>query len=444
MGDFHKGEVYKLMREVKETGGAITHADLTGGKCSVPPNMMANFRAAHVSDIKANRAAPLSEQRTLITVPYFDIDLKAAAPLDDARIEGIARTATAQVRRFYADREAPLECVVCGTSAVALEEGGFKVGLHMHFPQLRVDEPQMLLLRMGIVARLSADDDGVDWAAAIDRSVYSNGLRMVGAPKAKKCSCKGKDPFCSLCGNNHKCHILDPRCYMLHQVFVDGAPDEAQTAGMRANLMRVLQATSVRTDATTTTPGFARYPGCPEDDGRKSGGKRKLAADDVPRSLKKCGPVDSCDVKKVMRELLMVHSRRYEHTTIQVYRTSDKKDPTLASHYLVTMSLDNATFCKNRIGPNGEAGSEHGSNRVYMEVRWIKEKNAYRSCMKCHCAKPRIGVWGEPCSTFASLQPIGRDQLVTLGLVHSAKTPAHRLKLIGDKIDAQRAMAAHA
>ena len=155
---------------------------------------------------------------------------------------------------------------------------GYKQGIHLHWPGLHVTTEKALQLRLAMIEGLYQapciaaalgfrEGDLPNWEEMVDESVYNNGLRMVGSPKAKRCECKGKsDVFsCVVCKMNNRQHVIDPACYGFRlSLEHDGREDAGYSHRLRENFMYLLKNTSVRLGASAKeTPGFTPYEGAP-------------------------------------------------------------------------------------------------------------------------------------------------------------------------------------
>lgn len=370
-----------------------THTFMTKGRFQVLDDDMCQLHQLIAGAIDHEGPMPcVTEQRTEVFPAYMDLDLKVLVQtLDHATLVEMARIATSQLMRFYesADRPPHFQCIVCTKSgAAAADDAGLvKHGVHLHWPNVHVDEERMLQIRWSAIAGLDRVDwlDGlgtsrVDWDDAVDVSVYSNGLRMIGAPKAKPCgACKGRKEVtsCPTCARMNNCHVVDGRVYGLATVLSGVEEDGGALDAYRANTTRLVRATSVRCKAgQEPTEGYAVYRGCPPAPavaargGRK--GKRPLQDDShrIEPRYRKQDAVTDPRVVGVLRALLLRHSAEYEATRLTVRFDG--------VGYKVLLQGDNATYCLNK-------RDVHNSNRVYMVVQPDRDGRSYSSRMKCFC-----------------------------------------------------------
>ena len=165
----------------------------------------------------------------------------------------------------------------------------WKHGAHVHVPELLVDVNRVALVRESFLARLEReswkgllgfDPSYAQWRDIVDEAVYKNqtGLRLIGAPKAKRCPVKHeKAKCCSLCRMMNYGNVVEPNFYWPTRVFrgfdreeegsrlrVRPRCEEDQQNGIINNVARALRNTTVRSPVDATpTPGFSPPPGCP-------------------------------------------------------------------------------------------------------------------------------------------------------------------------------------
>ena len=261
-------------------GGPVTHTLLEGGKFFAEHKVdLMDLRTVVAEAIRMQKDLPsISERRSGIFPMYADLDLKVPVPtLEKEAVEEISRIMCSQLIKFYSSADLERDtfrCVVCKRSGASLlQEDGvrYKHGLHFHWPRILVNEEQALQMHASFVAGLSAQPTwqellgaiAVDWEEAVDLSVYSGGLRMLGCPKALTCTsrCKGKKGM-MLCMCNGTGHVYDRRVYEIHLAMVGDAPDPAYWSYLMdpEKPIRKMDDTTVRVfkdSETTETPESA-------------------------------------------------------------------------------------------------------------------------------------------------------------------------------------------
>jgi hypothetical protein len=395
-----------------------THLLLDGGKYFVGEDTMAVFRTKCRDAVEAGEMVPVTENRTQFFPMYVDLDLQVAAEtLTEEAVVAMASIMNAQVHRFFVGRGEPFECVVCtkqgpskplgqppdGASSSSQQAVAplYKHGVHLHWPELIVDVDRAFEIRESLIAGLERaawahllGTDPVPWRDAVDEAVYSGGLRMVGAPKASKCSeCRGAREGCAACKRSG--HVYDAAAYGLCTVLRGQQVDDGARNALASNFVNLLRRTTVRApDTARLTEGYARYAGCPVVVPQRRGTKRKSALPPGVGALepryRKGAEVTDPRALSILRRHLVLHSPVYANSRMTVHR-SEKGDS-----YRVALSGEGATHCLN-------LGADHRSQHVYMVVR-RGVKDTPMSYMKCWCrhdtAERRLS--GAPCKDFES------------------------------------------
>lgn len=397
------------------TRSIVTHTCMTGGKYHLDAAKQNEFYdiVAKALEQQPDVVIPcVTEQRTTVFGLYIDFDGKF--PVEDltpAAIEKFMSAVTRQLRRFYEGvqeerwKKLSRSIVLRKTGGVEMTgDGLYKHGMHIHFPNLLVKGDQARQIRLGIINGLIVmtwkEEFGIerpDWDTVIDHQVYTNGLRMVGAPKALKCKTCGAKPeirACKECFKMNFGHHIIPHVYLLSMAFENGGVSQEYYDLLKKNTNRLVRATSVRSEHLEETEGYKVYDGCPpyqEGGGARRNGKRPIGVvnGDVAKMDSKFRAADDItDPAKVevIHQLMCNHSEMYR----SCYPTKIRKtnDTTIK----VTIGGDNATYCLNLRG-------KHRSNRVYMEIsKGGKGARMYGSSMKCfcRCATPRAGEVPRP------------------------------------------------
>ena len=384
-----------------------THLVLTGGKLCIRSGDDRNTFYRLLVDamsVDGGLMPCLTENHTVVFPLYFDFDCKfPVATLTDEALAVITRIVAGHVARFY-DNATGVRTVVLTRTGTPdkLENGTYKLGIHMHFPRILVKEKQARQIRLGVVTGLCAyakwtDLVGEDprWDGIVDESVYSGGLRMLGAPKASKCTaCKPEHPTCAVCKRNNNCRVIDPRVYVLHMACVDGQRDDVYETLLRSNGMTLLNACTVRSDEVNETPGYAVYEGCPI---LAEGGRKRKMIDDAsrPGERRYTTEITSERAKRILKRYLVRFSDKYAECRVQVVKRRDNR----IRGYLVG---DNATYCLNK-------KDNHKSNRVFLEVRPKRTQQHHEVVMKCFCPCKTARFGAKTCHDYVS-PPVTLDK----------------------------------
>ena len=410
------GAVNRFLRGHQASKDAtVTHTLITGGKYHIdwncrschPHKCIDVFRQKMAEGYQHACVPCLTEQHTAIFPMYVDVDLKV--PVQDLTEETLHLMTTLvnqQLERFYKDASLPpitFECVVCTKSKAAPEvtPGMYKIGIHLHWPQLLVEIDSARQIRHSMAVALEKRawmrELGVDrvvWNDVLDDAVYCTGLRMLGAPKAKKCTAcsKSKDALCHVCNRMNNNHVIDESVYTLRMVVVGTAVDEERKARYSSNLTLLMRKTTVRSDEERVTPGYHIYDGCTLAPPMHTDGRKRKAPDDdsnrVKPRFRKQSEVTNPRVHAVARELLVQHSPNYAESRMTI-RFDGKQ-------YMVLLTGDGSGFCLNK-------GSPHGSQHVYMVIQQGKSSKLYESHMRCWCTKMIVRpVSGQTCKEYRS------------------------------------------
>ena len=163
-----------------------THLLLDGGKLHVPDDAAGEFLNAYATALVRDAGHPRRPCIVEVRTPLFKLFLDLDARSSDMNFWTLAALTTlgaaidATVREcFLADEECLV--TVCGAPAKALADDGlFKVGLHVHLPDIVVTPTTALAFRAKLLERLEGWHGLVDsWDKTVDSAVYrSSGLRM--------------------------------------------------------------------------------------------------------------------------------------------------------------------------------------------------------------------------------------------------------------------------
>ena len=400
------GKTFAFLKQRRARGSVVTHTRLDNGKFEIHDCEMDEFRQCVAEDMCKGLLPALSEFHTVVFPFYADVDLEVKVPsLTDEAILEMARVMNCQIAKFYPEaiHDDITHCLVCtksGEPEPGKAEGTYKTGVHLHWPKLLVDREQARQLLAGMNAGLGLCDKWpallgtqVAWEDVLDASVYSTGLRVVGAPKARKCACSQADRnFCEACGGVG--HLYNSRAYMLRTVVQGDVVDETALRKYRANPRRIVDYTSVRTKHSEVTPGFERYHLCPQPPHEK---KRKGAAvhptDKAVATVKRTtthavSSAAANAARELLNELAGVEFKdRFARCILDVRQHENGKELT------VLFNGDGCHFCINQ-------QREHGGNRNYMKIV-NNQKSPAHAFLKCFSCKPSA-VSDMSCKDFRS------------------------------------------
>jgi hypothetical protein len=357
----------------------------------------------------------------------------------------------AQVKKFFpAQNEVRLLICTKTKGGVLLDGGLYKQGIHFHWPDILVVVDKAMAIRKGIIVGLqgTGPDSTLDWMADIgmkdppwntiiddavyrphDRDERSGGLRLIGAPKAKKCNhCPGtigkerldngelnpkyeKEPMCDVCQFKNNKYIIDDNVYLLSDVLINDRPDEQQHKDICKNMKRMFRLTTVRAnDCTDETPGFFLFDPSmkadppPQIQNPKPGSGHKLGK---PKVVTKSNSEDKVDgrkiaqfkeitdpeIAKIMRSLLIEHSEKYRDSKMKILFDGKYK-------YKVLLTNTGAKYCKNK-------GDYHSQNNVYMEIFKTGSSFNFKCVMKCWSTNPVVyRPSGMTCKCYTSHQKV--------------------------------------
>jgi len=434
-----------LARGAGETGrvdadgySVNSHNNLAGGVLRVPLEDADAFHQLYMDDVNDGQVFYYSENFTRVYRMCFDLDFKSET-LDGAQLDGfeyryqtyveIVKT----VRRFY-----PVDTSAEKFTVIVLEAppkdvpqtkdhcAFTKSGVHLVFPYLYVNRTQALYMveaatvalekELGKRGEVVIDDCGDPaggedhaqetawqnaWEDVCDKLVHLNGtLRMPYSDKPMKCKDCDSNPACkkggkSLCEDPFCVYQRKPenRAYKPKMVLkLNGNPDAVMLRSITSNPYRSIRMTSVRTQVTTTTKGFAPFEGCtapPEVvDGKvaKKPKKRKAKEARAPQG-DKCY-LDEKDKRcKIMLDLVRKCDPHYAKVLFQSCFYLDLASG--ARRYLFHVRGEGSNYCLNK-------EDDHHSSTVYF----IFSKAGIRQ--KCFCRKTVPRISGEPCSKWSS------------------------------------------
>ena len=402
----------------KDKTGSLSHTLFTGSSYFVPDEYLSELYNTLGEDLRNGNMPAINEIHTKKFPMYLDIDLQTHVDeLTRDAIFKISTIANKQISRFYTSNTRPFSCIICTKSngGVQIKDGVWKYGLHMHWPDLILEVEQAFYIRESIIAGLDFEEweselgiSRPPWNTIVDEAVYrrdgkaerSGGLRMVGAPKAKKCDNCATLSSCHLCGLQNGRYIMDNNVYVLFEVVFVGENGllciDTEKKGYYTNKAKLIHKTSVRRVQANldVTPGFKPYIGCPTPFlfATTSTGKRKCTDTDDSASkrlgvrFKKSEVVEELEVVDIVKSLLIKHSPHYARSRMAI-RFDGKA-------YNITLTGDGGRFCLNK-------GECHSSQHVFMEI--VKRTSAihYGSRMRCF-NKKQVNRLDGMCQTFKS------------------------------------------
>ncbi|NDC43141.1 MAG: hypothetical protein EBZ77_16600, partial [Chitinophagia bacterium] len=265
--------------ETKDKLTAICYTLFTGGSYYVEDGHKASiFYDMYALDLRKGTVPAINEIHSVRFPMYIDMDFKAPfRTLSTECIGAVVSAVTEQLDRFF---PSAYRCIVCTKTKGGTEcaEGVWKHGIHLHWPEVVVQVEQAFQLRLSMIVGLDRRTDWTalmgckrpDWSSIVDEGVYrrsssanarSGGLRMIGAPKARKCKSCTSD-ICVDCGFHNNRHVVDTNVYELYGVMCGSCfVDDSE---LRRDTRALVMATTVRRNAgVPLTQGYTPYVGCP-------------------------------------------------------------------------------------------------------------------------------------------------------------------------------------
>lgn len=445
--------------KTKEDTREVTHLDMTGfygGEICVPIEAESHFLNLYARDI--SRVNPetqepqpqclhLIERRTEVFRFFVDLDEKRYDAGWDRvnRIEYV-KTIQRAMRRFFPEVDddtarSLFQCVLClphtGALPIGNAEGeveGYKVGMHLHFPNVYVTQHEAMLFREAAIGDLCLDFppnevlvDG--WEGVFDACVYeANGLRMLWSCKRMPCpECKTQrrkrrtredEIMCDACQGFGS--VTEGRAYEVKYILegLNGEVDEAETKRAIDDKSYAVSRVTIRTPpGSVVDPRFERYPGCPSykavikpstaPSRRGASGERRVhRADEDGAKKLRLGNKESLVLDDAKREALRGAFARIN----EIYSNIDVRDATWGHNknkppYLcVKVQGEGANFCENKKG-------DHSSNTIWFEVRptgavvqrcWSHKQQEGGICCRQYAAKAKYLTVDEIAIIFGS------------------------------------------
>lgn len=305
-------------------------------------------------------------------------------------------------------------------------DGMLKHGIHLIFPDMRVDIESALTMREALLdhltVKLGTKFAPNGFADVVDHAVYGNGkgLRMYGSHKASDCVCKRTnqvkredDPeTCMLCRNGK---IDEKRPHVLRSIYANGIrnPELEMLYRQTQHLEKLVRETSIRTWRPPVN-GWSRYVGCPQ------------IGDMIKRTTDKDGNIDTKiinDGRPVMHETKMIkrlktdaktqdvtdqriheifqrNIRRwtvYNQLRVSNVKHVSKKDGFGAtSFYFISVEGEGQHLCLNK-----HPAGEHKSSVIYFQATNTGKKKGIS--VRCRCPKTTTeGRMQGPCPEYYS------------------------------------------
>jgi len=226
--------------------------------------------------------------------------------------------------------------------------------MHLIFSNLRVTQKEAQIMALAIIAEFGFKAPkyfaGKKVEDVIDSAVYkSNGLRMIGSYKAKKCSDCNRRTHCDTCKGLGK--------YDAGKIYGVRLLLGSNMANLQIpqNDHRVIRLVSIRTFDQPVTSGWATYCGCP------------TIAPKVPRQSKKSIHFDADDpVYVACQNAIRASHHKYARLNVTHVKFDARK-----SEYMIRVAGENQSFCQNR------TGGYHNSNSIYFV---INPSGGYQRC----------------------------------------------------------------
>lgn len=392
-----------MLEDLDHKRGEPTHTLMTGGVFRVNDSLTANQSILNtLADSLMNPLVEIpcvTEQHTAVFPMYLDLDMEVpVTALSDDCIERIVSIASSQLARFFdmLPMDESLEAIVLTKKKAKELDGGrlYKHGIHVIFPKVFVVANTARQIRLGMISGLSVmrwmSMLGVEepvWDNILDVQVYTNGLRMIGAPKASPCpECwigRRRIPdrtSCNTCRTRFNCHKTDKtNVYKTGMILRGGVRDIAYET--KLTLKQWVHKTTVRcSNGQKETPGFRVYSGCPrvlDIPGKRASSKRPrdlFVGDNqnLAARFRNAPPITDHEVIRILTAHLHRHSEKYSECVVSNVKRYNKT-------IIACVVGDHSQYCLNK-------QDYHRSNRVYMKIEWHGKQYVSRMYCFCKCA----------------------------------------------------------
>lgn len=164
-------------------GKQLTHTSFAGGKWSVPQELEGALLQKYALKLRAGERLHLNEMRTPLFNMFCDLDWRTPdAVAEGAQLE--VATFLAQQVFLVWELDAAVEAVVCRRDASREQDGRWKGGMHVFWPEVKTDAATAQAFRRTAAERCRERFGeallAAPWSTVVDDSVYhGSGLRMV-------------------------------------------------------------------------------------------------------------------------------------------------------------------------------------------------------------------------------------------------------------------------
>ena len=324
----------------RQDGKKATHLLMDGGRLHVPPEDSSSFLQQLASMLAGDHIPSVVELKTPVFRMMMDIDIEHTNPSISvgsfSNMLELIREAAFHFWHVVDENSEHIKprMIVCSAPLKKTSKGNTKLGLHVVFPEIATTGQMATAFRMILIPVLedrAMIPEGLvqPWDKVIDSSVFqSNGLRMPFNGKGRK----------------------ETRAYAPSMEFRDDRCDEVTCDGTVKNYRHWLQACSIRSTTSVTTPLFCKVSTLPKgvqellksrDGGQGGGGGGSIS----------CQRKRLADYEHLIPKIMEAIPPEYGNHTI----TSVARFPTFVAF------RSTSKFCRN-------LGRCHRSNNVYFTV----------------------------------------------------------------------------
>jgi len=240
-----------------------THLLMDWGCLHIPNNQVGGFFKKLAKDIDNKVRNYVIETRTPIFKFHMDLDIYDIKETEWITIQEWIKDLQKILKEFFPTLENEKLCAIVCTTDIKQGELKFnqvltKVGVHIIWPNVFVDQKIALQLRKGFIQffenKYGKRPKFNIWEDVFDKCIYEgNGLRMVGCSKMNRCKkcCKGNNNqgICpdNVCNGFGQIHV--GRIYKVRDVF-DGTGGSVPFVinELQTNTLKMIKTTSIRTD----------------------------------------------------------------------------------------------------------------------------------------------------------------------------------------------------
>lgn len=355
-----------------KTASHLLMTGYQGGKLAVPDELHEEFLDAYGRDLLEGSRISLVERRTVECFRlHFDVDV--GLDLCDEDLRRLAGCVVEAVSAYYEGA-----CVVCASMRFSDRTQRAASSLHLIYPAVFVDDARAQWVRRAVVAKCASSlvDLPLDFEKVLDACIYgSNGFRMLGSDKAKRCQhcSKRGSALCSACGRHG--FTYEDRVYLPWCVL---PADDGAQALLLSNLAYAAKACSVRAQAQRLSDAKVPAPSCCEV---SSSSSKRRRVDSASRA----------DLAENVRQQLELDLRAFaqEYGDIELRAGTFKQLSQGSSTYLLKVHGPGSHYCMNK-------GGSHGSSTVYFVLSSDGSLRQY-----CYSKKPVEYAHGL-CSAYRS------------------------------------------